>query len=316
MIKILGTGQFAPQHVLTNQDLEKIVDTTDEWITKRTGIKERKVVTTESVADMATQAGLQAILKAGCTPRDIDMIVCSTIGGDYVVPPVACLVAGQLGLTVPALDINAACSGFVYALDVVATYLQSGRVDRVLLIGVDNLSRFVDYNDRNTCVLFGDGAGALVLAKGQQLKSIKLTTQGSAELMNIPNTSGNAPFMLNRQIPPYLIMHGQEVYKWAVSKIEHEVRAVVQMAGVEMSDVDWLLPHQANYRIIETAAKSLGLDMSQVVNNIECRGNTSSACIPTLLSIAFDTQLFRPGSIVVLCAFGAGLTTGAAVIKV
>ncbi|MCL1953891.1 MAG: 3-oxoacyl-ACP synthase, partial [Firmicutes bacterium] len=193
MIQIQGTGKFLPKYVLTNQHLESIVETSDEWITKRTGIKQRRVVTDESVAHMAIQASLQALENAKCDAKDIDLVVCSTIGGDYIVPSVACLVAGHLKLTIPAMDINAACSGFVYALDVVVSYLNSGRADKVLLIGVDNLSRFVDFGNRNTCVLFGDGAGALIVTRGEQLKAIKLTTKGGGELMNIPNSEGNAP---------------------------------------------------------------------------------------------------------------------------
>ncbi|MCL1944607.1 MAG: ketoacyl-ACP synthase III [Firmicutes bacterium] len=316
MIQIQGTGKFLPKYVLTNQHLESIVETSDEWITKRTGIKQRRVVTDESVAHMAIQASLQALENAKCDAKDIDLVVCSTIGGDYIVPSVACLVAGHLKLTIPAMDINAACSGFVYALDVVVSYLNSGRADKVLLIGVDNLSRFVDFGNRNTCVLFGDGAGALIVTRGEQLKAIKLTTKGGGELMNIPNSEGNAPFTHKYNLQPYLYMDGPEVYKWAIKAIDEEVRAVLSMANLSISQVDWFLPHQANYRIIETASKSLGLDLKQVLSNIEFCGNTSSACLPSLLHDAYMDSQLKLGDIVAICSFGGGLTTGAAVLKI
>ena len=316
MVQILGAGKFLPKRILSNKDLEAIVDTTDEWIVKRTGIRERRVVTDESVAHMAIEASILAMKNASCLPQDIDLVVCSTIGGDFIVPSVSCLVAGHFGLTVPAMDVNAACSGFLYALDVVVSYLNSGRANKVLLIGVDNLSRFVDYGNRNTCVLFGDGAGAVVVTRGQQLKSIRLTSKGGGDLMNIPNSEGNAPFMHKYFLKPYLYMDGPEVYKFATKALEDEVRTVLKMASFELSQVDWLLPHQANFRIIETATKSLGIDLKKVLSNIVDCGNTSSACLPSLLCDAYADNKLRLGDIVVMCTFGGGLTTGAAVLQI
>jgi len=314
MIRIIGTGKFVPHSVLTNFDLEKIVDTSDEWIVKRTGIKQRQVATTESVADMAIEAAKQAIQNANINAKDIDLIVCSTVGGDFVVPSVSCLVAGALDLNVPAYDLNAACSGFIFALDNVAAYIQSGKAKTVLLIGADKMSRITDFEDRNTCVLFGDGASAVVVQKGEQLRAINLTTMGNHTLMNIPAPEGNAPYTIKKGSKPYLYMNGPEVYKFAVVALEKEVRKVVQQAGFELSQVKWLIPHQANFRIIETASKALGIPLENVLSNISNCGNTVTACIPTMLHDALQQNKIKQGDIVVMCAFGGGLTTGAAVL--
>lgn len=316
MIKILGTGKYVPEKVLTNTDLEKMVDTTDEWIQKRTGISERRVATDQRVDFMAIKAAKQALEKSGLKAQDIDLVVCSTIGGDFVVPSVACLVAGELGLTVPAFDINAACSGFVYALDIVCAYIQSGRAKNVLLIGADKMTKVTDFSDRNTCVLFGDGAGALVATKGEQVKVVNLTSKGEHELINIPAPEGNAEFLTKAGRPPFLYMNGAEVYKFAVVAFEKEVRKAVQQAGLEMSQVNWVIPHQANYRIIEAASRSMGISLDKILTNIAYCGNTVSACIPTLLHDGFDQGKFKKGDVVVMCAFGGGLTTGAAVLVV
>lgn len=316
MIKILGSGKFLPKHILSNQDLESIVDTSDEWITKRTGISSRHVVTSESVAHMAIEASVLALKNADIASSEIDLVICGTLGGDFVLPSVACLVAGHFDLKIPAFDINAACSGYVYALDVAVAYITSGKAEKVLLVGVDNMSRYVDYTNRNTCVLFGDGAGALVLEKGSQLKAIKLTSQGGADLMNIPNSQGNAPFLQKYDLEPYLYMDGPEVYKFAIKALEDQVRDVVAMAGLDIKDIDWLLPHQANFRIIETATKSLGINMDKVLSNIKDCGNTSTACLPSLLHDGFACGKFKKGDIIVMCTFGGGLTTGAAVLEI
>ncbi|MDR3021906.1 MAG: ketoacyl-ACP synthase III [Clostridiales bacterium] len=316
MISIVGTGKFLPTKILSNHDLEKLVDTTDEWIVKRTGIKQRYVVTDETVLDMALTASEQALKNANCLKSDIDLVVCATISGDYLVPSVSNLVAGALGLEVPSMDINAACSGFVYALDVVTAYIQSGKADTVLLIGTDKMSRLTNFADRNTCVLFGDAAGAFVIKKGDQLKSISLTSKGSQELMNIPHVQGNAPFAKKYNRQPYLYMEGSEVYKFAVKALTEEVKKVVGQAGYNLNQVKWLVPHQANLRIIETAAKTLGFEMSQVLFNIQQCGNTVSACVPSIFHDAFLSGKFQKGDIVVVCVFGGGLTTGAAVFKI
>jgi 3-oxoacyl-[acyl-carrier-protein] synthase-3 len=305
-----------PNTVLSNSDLEKMVDTSDEWIFKRTGIKERRVATAETVAHMAIQASKQALENAGLQPLSIDMVVCSTIGGDYITPSVACLVAGYFGLTVPAFDINAACSGFVYALDVVSAYIKSGKVKNVLLVGADKMSKVTDFGDRNTCVLFGDGAGAFVLTCGEQLKAITCTTQGSDEFMRIPSFEGNAPYTIKTGRQPYLYMNGQATYKFAVNALEQEVRKIVNKAGLQLDQIDWLVPHQANFRIIETASKALELNIDQVLSNIADCGNTVSACIPSMIHDAFESKKFKKGDVVVICVFGGGLTTGAAVLVV
>jgi 3-oxoacyl-[acyl-carrier-protein] synthase-3 len=213
------------------------------------------------------------------------------------------------------MDINAACSGFVYALDVVSAYIASNKARTVLLVSVDIMTRLADYADRNTCVLFGDGAAALVVTAGDQLKTIRLSSAGTDVLMNIPTHEGNSPYSVKHGRKPYLYMDGQEIYKWAVKALENEVRWAMGSAGYSMDKLAWLVPHQANYRILETAAKALGLDMGKVLSNIAECGNTVSACIPAMLCDAVSQGKIKQGDVVALCAFGGGLTTGVAVLS-
>ena len=313
--QIIGTGSSHPACVKTNDDLAKLVDTSDEWITTRTGIRSRYISTGETLTDLSCDAAQKALENAGVTPKELDLIICSTIRGDYLTPSLACVVQQRLGATCPAFDLNAACSGFVYSLDVAAGFFSRGTVKKVLIISAEMMSKMVDWNDRATCVLFGDGAGAAVLAEGNHLLSCKLTAQGDTELLYIPHVNGNSPFYDWPDQHPFLFMNGQGVYKFAVAAMERDVLDVVRQAGITLDDVSYLLPHQANLRIIETGRKKLGLPPEKVLTNIDKHGNISSACIPTLLDEQNRKGTFHKGDILVLCAFGGGLTTGACVLK-
>ncbi len=309
--QILGTGSAHPACSQTNDDLSAFLDTSDEWISTRTGIKSRYVCTTETISDLAVEAGRAALRDAGVEPEELDLIICSTIRGDYITPALACVVQNRLGATCPAFDINAACSGFVYMLDVAAGYFARKRVKKVLLIAAEEMSKLLDWKDRRTCVLFGDGAGAAVLGEGDGLRSIRITTSGNMDVLRIPNVQGNSPFGETKDCESYLFMDGQEVYKFAVNAMCNDIRTVIKEAGLTEDDVDFVLPHQANLRLIETAKKRLGIPPEKFHVNISRYGNTSSAGVAILMDEMHRAGAFHPGDVLVISTFGGGLTTGA-----
>lgn len=313
--QILGTGSSHPSRSVTNDELAALVETSDEWIRTRTGIHSRYVSTGETMSDLTAEAALRALENAGTDASELDLILCSTIRGDYLTPSQACMIQQRIGASCPALDINAACSGFLYALDVAAGYFARGRVKKVLVVSAEMLSELVDWTDRATCVLFGDGAGAVVLGEGDSLLSIKLSAQGNPDPLYARNVTSNSPFWDQPHSDCYLHMNGQEVYRFAVSAMYNDVTEVVSQAGLTLDDVTYVLPHQANIRIVETGRKKLGLPPEKVLTNIETHGNISSACIPTLMDEQNRKGVFQRGDILVLCAFGAGFTTGACVLK-
>lgn len=313
--QIIGTGSSHPACSKTNDDLAKLVETSDEWITTRTGIKSRYVSTGETLTDLACEAAARALENSGTAAQELDLIICSTIRGDYITPSLACVVQQKIGASCPAFDINAACPGFIYALDVAAGYFARKTVKKVLIISAEMMTKMVDWNDRATCVLFGDGAGAAVLSEGDSLLSIKIAAQGNPDLLHIPNVNGNSPFCDCPKDEPFLFMNGPEVYKFAVAAMERDVKEVVEKAGLTLDDITYVLPHQANLRIIDTGRKKLKIPKEKVLVNIERHGNISSACIPTLLDELNRKSFFKRGDILALCAFGGGLTTGACVLK-
>lgn len=312
---IIGTGSALPKTVLTNHDLSTFLDTTDEWIKTRTGIEKRHICLEESVADIAAKAARLALESAGTTVDEIDLILCATISGDYATPSLACVVQKLLGATCPAFDINAACSGFVYALDVAAGYFERKRAKKVLVVAAEAMSRLVDWNDRSTCVIFGDGAGAAVLAEGNDLLSIKLTSKGDTDLLAAPGVSGNYPYQSKPSPAPYLSMSGQDVYRFAVSSVPADLTDVIAMAGVTEQDIDIVLLHQANIRIIDAACTRLSIPKEKFVRNIEHCGNTSAASVPILLDEISRAGKLKPGSLIAVSAFGGGLTTAACVLR-
>jgi 3-oxoacyl-[acyl-carrier-protein] synthase-3 len=316
---ITGWGRYAPSQVLTNADLEQIVDTSDEWIRSRTGIRERRVAAAnETTASMAAVASLRALAVAGLDPDDIDLILLGTLTPDYWMPSTAALVKEAIGNTrAVAMDVMAACSGFVYAYASAHAHITSGMARHVLVIGAETLTRFLDYTDRNTCILFGDGAGAVVLSASDQPGGglgIELTTEPSgAYMIWLPAGGAKAPpgiETVNRG-EHFIRMEGRETYRFATRTLATTALAAVEQAGLQASDIDLFIPHQANIRIIDAVAKGLGLPMERMFVNVDRYGNTSAASIPIALAEAVDSGRVKIGDHVVMVAFGAGFTSGA-----
>lgn len=311
---ILGTGSALPQLVKTNDDLRAYFDTSDEWIRTRTGILRRHIMMQETVTDLAAQAARHALEAAGTAPEELDYILCATVGGDYLTPSLACMVQRALGASCPAMDVNAACSGFVYGLDMAAALLARGGLRRVLVVAAEGLSRIVDWTDRSTAVLFGDGAGAVVLAPGEDLLYMQLSASGDAEPLYAPYPSGNFPQRAQGP-PPYLHMNGQDVYKFAVNAIYTGIRDALAGTGLAAEQIKHVLLHQANYRIIEAACKRLRIPVERCPINIDEIGNVSAATIPVLLDNCNRAGSLAPGDLIILSAFGAGFTTGTCVLR-
>jgi len=318
---LISVASWLPERRLTNADLEKMVDTSDEWIRGRTGVAERRIAAEgEATSDLAAHAGTLALERAGLAPADIDMLVLATSTPDMVFPSSACITQAKMGLTCPAFDVNAACTGFIYALDVATAMIESGRARTVLVIGADVLSSVIDYTDRSTCVLFGDGAGAVVMQASEEpgVLSVHLGADGSGvDLLYVPAGGSAAPMTAERLAAGegYLKMNGSEVFKFAVRMIPKVVKLALADSGLTTADVDWLVPHQANQRITDTVAQRLGIPHEHVVCRIEETGNTSAASIPIVLDFLQRDGHLRPGNILALVGFGAGLTYGAAIIR-
>ena len=314
-MKILGTGSYLPEKVLTNDELSQMVDTSDEWILKRVGISQRRISETETAADMASRAAERALSDSGLSAKDIDLIIAASISGDTVCPTVSGLVEKAIGADCPCFDINSACSGFLFALDTAVSFLERGGYENILVIGAERLSKLVDWSDRSTCVIFGDGAGAFVITKGEGYLASKLMTAGGNDVIEIPSYAGGSPFYKGEKKAPFIFMEGQETFKFAVNRIVSDITEVASAAGIDMDKISYVVPHQANIRIIDFAAKRLGIPKEKFFVNISKYGNTSSASVP----IAFDelkkSGKLNRGDIVVMCAFGGGLSSAACIIK-
>lgn len=320
----MGTGSHVPPRVVTNEDLERLVETSDDWITSRTGIKERHVVDDEMAAsDLALVAANEALGDAHLSISDIDQIIVATVTPDRLFPSTACTLQEKLGAEGnSALDVSAACSGFVYGLAMAGGMISSGLLDRVLLIGVETLSKILNWKDRGTCVLFGDGAGAAILgpaeADGRGLLSVKMASDGaSGSLLELPAGGSRLPATHEtiEQGQHFIKMQGNEVFKYAVRAMYEMARDTLAKAGLDISDVDLLIPHQANLRIIRATAKRLGIPMEKVFVNVNRYGNTSAASVPLALNEARKEARIKDGDLVELVTFGAGFTWGAAVIR-
>ena len=312
---ILGTGSALPAQQVTNDQLSQIMDTSHAWIHSRTGIDSRPICRQETVTQLALEAARQALENAGVVPGELDYILCPTLVGDTITPSLACLVQEGLGAGCPAVDLNAACSGFLYAMDLARGLFAAGQVRRVLIVAAEKMSRLVDWRDRSTCVLFGDGAGAAVLGPGEDLLSLLVTAQGTSSPLRIAAPSGNCPYSQGEGEESYLAMNGQEVYRFAVGAIARDIPRALELAGVTPGQVDHLLLHQANLRILEAAQKKLGIPLEKYAVNIATHGNLSAVSVPLLLDEMNRSGRLRPGEILALCAFGGGLTTGAAVLR-
>ena len=313
--KIIGTGRSLPGLQIDNDQLAEFLDTSDTWIVSRTGINTRRVCQDEAMTHLATEAAGQALDKAGIIPPDLDMILCATLCGDYLTPSLACCVAEQLGVNCPAMDINAACTGFLYTLSLAAAYFDSSRAEHILIIGAEQLSNIADWRDRSSCVLFGDGAGACVLSRGSALKYLHLGVEGNPAPLNMPVPRGNSPFSTTAPGQKFLTMDGQAVYKFATRMLETETRLALNTLNLSPEDVDWYLIHQANRRILDYVRQKLGLNAEKLPMNLNRYGNTSAASIPILLDELLDNGAIRPGQTIFMSAFGAGLTYGAALLE-
>ena len=322
-VRISGWGSYVPERVLSNADLERIVDTSDEWIRTRTGISQRRVAAPhETTATLGAIASKRAIAVAGLAPDDIDVIVVATLTPDYPMPSTAVLVKEAIGnRTAAAFDVAAACSGFVYAYATADAYVRSGMARHVLVVGAELLTRFIDFNDRSTCILFGDGAGAVVLSASDEagggLAGLELTTDpDGAYMIWLPSGGSRSPASLEtaRRGEHFIRMEGRETYRYATRTLAASALAAITKAGWQPDEVDLFIPHQANIRIIEAVARGLGLPMEKMVVNIDRYGNTSAASVGIALDEAVRGERVRPGDKLVLFAFGAGFTSGAAAV--
>lgn len=319
--RITGVGSYLPDTILTNADLESMVDTSDEWIVTRTGIRERRLATPgQTTSDLAAHAALRALADAGLEPRDVDLLVVGTSSPDKIFPSTACITAAKIGAACPAVDVMAACTSFVYALHHATCAIEAGRARTVLVIGADALTRHVDFTDRTTCVLFGDGAGAFVVQAGdeQGVLAIDLGADGTrGDVLEIPACGAAMPASKEvlAQRLQFIRMNGQEVFKFAVRVIPQSVKAALAASDLAVEEIDWLVPHQANQRILDTIADRLGLPHERVFSNIATTGNTSAASIPLAVDALYTGRNLHPGSVVGLVGFGAGLTWGCALVR-
>ena len=309
---VMGTGSALPKRVVTNDELSTFLETDDEWIRTRSGISTRHVCTDESTSDLAERAARAALENADVDISDIDLIVCATVSADHLTPSLACVLADRLGARCPAFDVNAACAGFVFALDVVDGYFARGRAQTALIVASESMSRILDWSDRSTCVLFGDGAGAqVVCAQGANPIAAKFCSCGSPEMIARDNIAGNSPFRNAEPITEGLRMNGREVFRFAVTSICDDVAAICEQANVSIDDVDHFVFHQANGRILDSAASRLGIDPAKVARTIGDTGNISSACIPLALDRLNRAGSLHQGDLVLCAGFGAGLVTAA-----
>ena len=314
-MKIIGTGSAHPQCAVTNEMLEQFLDTTDEWITERTGIKERRVISSEKLEDLAVIAANKALEDAGLTAADIDFIICSNVVNEYVTPALSCIIQGKIGATCPTLDINAACAGFIFAMDMAEDKLKCKKAKNILIVCAEEPSRMVSWQNRSTCVLFGDGAGAAVVTEGDELKAIRLTTSSLAEVLYYQRALEPTPYINKEENYEPLVMRGREVFKHAVTNSCRDIRKLLNQTGLEASDIKYYVLHQANHRIIESIRGFLGVEEERVPHNVERYGNISSAALPALLDELNREGKLQKGDKLVFSAFGAGFTTGACVIE-
>lgn len=316
--RITGTGSHLPQKIMTNKDLERLVDTTDEWILERTGIGKRHIVSeAETTTSMATAAAKKAIEAAQIDINSIDLIIVATSTPDYTFPSTACFIQHQLGIknNCPAFDVSAACAGFIYALSIANQYVQSGSAKNVLVVGADVSSKLLDWTDRRTCILFADGAGAAVLTAEDApgIFSADIYADGAYhELLYVRNRSKTTS---EEQVNNYIQMQGNEVFKLAVGTLGKLVDETLAKNRISKDEITWLIPHQANLRIIKATAKKLGLPLDRVVLTVQDHGNTSAASVPLALDVAVRDGRIKSGDLLLLEAFGAGLVWGSALIK-
>ncbi|MBQ6604047.1 MAG: ketoacyl-ACP synthase III [Tidjanibacter sp.] len=314
-MKIIGTGRAHPAFTLTNSMLEEILDTSNDWIVERTGITQRQIITNEKLEDLAAEAARKALDDAGLSPRDIDLLICSNVVNEYATPSLGCVVEGLIGAECPTYDINAACSGFVYALSMAEAYLCSGMFHRILVLCAEEPTRMVSWQDRSTCVLFGDAAGAVVVTAGDELKAIRITATPKRDVLRYERMLQPTPYITKDENDVPLVMNGREVFKTAVTSSIADVEGVLRDAGVDKDEVKYYILHQANVRIIDAIREHFKQPVEKFPRNVDRFGNTSSASIPVMLDEMSHQGCFKRGDKLVLSAFGAGFTTAACVIE-
>jgi 3-oxoacyl-[acyl-carrier-protein] synthase-3 len=314
--RILGTGSYLPARILTNADLEKLIDTNDQWIVDRTGIRERHIAAEgEFTSDLAAQAARAALDAAGLAVDDIDLLLVATTTPDLVFPSTACIVQSKLGMTNgrPAFDLQAVCSGFIYALSVADQFIKTGAAKHVLVVGAETLSRITDWNDRGNCILWGDGAGAVVLGASSEPGIIATHIHADGRHKELLRTTTGPSTGMKE--PALMRMEGNPVFKMAVNTLDRIVDETLEANGLQKSGIDWLVPHQANIRIISATAKKLGMSMDHVVTTVAGHGNTSAASVPLAFDVAVRDGRIQRGQTVLMEAFGGGFTWGSALLK-
>ena len=321
-VKIIGTGSYVPKNIADNHFLSTIVDTDDEWISQRTGIKERHLSSgsKEGTSFMAIEAAKAALDNAGITAEELDLIIVATVSADTYVPSTSCQVQGEIGaIRATCFDLNAACSGFLFSMNTANAYLEMGMAKTALIIGAETLSREVDWSDRSTCILFGDGAGAAVLKKVEGEGGILASVTGSdgtqGDVLTCKGRGIQNPFYKSRRKKDYIQMEGQAVFRFAVTTVPKYIKQILKKTGLEAEDIKFFILHQANRRILELIAKRLRVDMDKIPMNLDHYGNTSSASIPILLDEINRNNLLEEGDKIILSGFGGGLTWGATLIE-
>ena len=313
--RIIGTGSAVPSKTVTNEDLSGMMETSDEWIRTRVGVAERRIATTESTADLAYEAAVKALEMSGISADSLDLIVAATITPDRVCPTTAGTVQARLGASCPAFDISSACSGFLFALETAAGFFARGNTKRALVIGAERISKIIDWTDRSTAVIFGDGAGAAVLEAGDACLCSELCTMGGDDVIRIPAFGGTSPFTEIEKENPVIFMEGQETFKFAVGAFVDHIRGMADKAGIAVGDIDHIVPHQANERIIRMAARRLKLPDEKFVMNIDRYGNTAAASVPIALDELNRSGKLKSGDLVAMVAFGGGLSSAGCLLR-
>ena len=315
-MKIIGTGSALPSLVVTNDMLSEFLDTNNDWIVTRTGINQRRIISNETLVELAASAAMRALENAKLEATDIDFIICANVANQYVTPGLSCIIQGEIGAKCPCVDINSACSGFLFAMDISDAYIKRGTYKNVLIICADELSKIVNWNTRDTSVLFGDGAGAIVVSQGDNLRSIRVATTSAVEPLFCIREIGNTPFCKIEAVAVEgLSMNGKDVYKMAVNAAINDIKTVMTNADVTQKEISLYLLHQANLRILETIREYLEEKDEKFPKNIHKYGNTSAASIPILLDEMNRSGQIKKGNLLVMCAFGAGFSSGACVLE-
>ncbi len=314
-MKISGTGSVIAEKVVTNDMLSEFLDTSDEWIRPRTGIQERHVISHENLEDMAIEAAKKALADANMEASQLDLIICSNVVNEWITPSLSCIIQGGIGASCPCLDINCACAGFIYALDIAESHYQSGKYNNILIVAAEEPTRMTSWKDRNVCVLFGDGAGAVVLTPGDNIKGVKLSAASATDKLYQKRVLEPTPYVTKEEESISLQMKGQDVFTSAVNSAATDISSLIDQHGLSPEKVDYFLLHQANIRIIDAITHYLGQPEEKFPKNISTHGNMSSACCPILIDECKRAGLFKKGDVIAMSAFGAGFVSGAAIVE-